>query len=261
MVSQQSERQVISSSLVDFLYPNKNERVAHKQEMPVLTLPLNVGLSFLPSQNSQHWRGDRISESDKIKLLEKVKMSFVQQGYIDHITLIPSVYLRKSSNNSGFDRLDQVSRLHDVDIMVLVSFDQVTQSLQNNASLLYWTIVGMYVVPGNENSIQTFVDTAVFDVHSRKMLLRAPGVSSIRKRSTAIGVDRVMKNRALQGFQLAFDDMIKNLSTELTGFKARAKQGKVVTIKHQAGYSAGGSWGGGLLTLLYIMLVVRRAKQ
>jgi rhombotail lipoprotein len=39
-----------------------------------------------------------------------------------------------------------------------------------------------------KNSIQTFVDTSVFDIKSRKMLFRAPGLNKITKRSTAIGI-------------------------------------------------------------------------
>ena len=248
-VSNQSGRNAISSSLVDFLYPNKESRVKHQEEIPVLNLPVKVGIAFLPSQN---WRGGNISEANKLKLLNKVKSSFSKHRFIDTITIIPSVYLRQPSGRgvSGFDTLDRMARLHDVDVMALVSYDQVTQSRQNNASLLYWTIVGLYVIPGNENSIQTFVDTAVFDVRSRKMLLRAPGVSSLTKRSTAIGVDSVMAQKSLQGFNIAFDDMIKNLDGELTRFKARAKEGKSVEIRHQQGYSGGGS-----ISFLFLMFL------
>lgn len=259
LVSKKSGHQAISSSLVDFLYPNKSNRVKHKEEMPILKLPVKVGLAFLPSQN---WRGGIIAETNKIKLLNKVKASFGQHRFIDNISIIPSVYLRQMGNsNSGFDTLDQVAKLHDVDLIALVSYDQVTQSLHNNASLLYWTIVGMYVIPGNENSVKTFVDTAVFDVKSRKMLLRAPGISSLRKRSTAIGVDSVMTRKSLQGFNLAFDDMIKNLDNELTRFRARAKEGRVATIQHREGYSsAGGSFNFNILLLLGFLLFIRFYK-
>ena len=249
LVSKKSGHNAVSSSLVDFLYPNKDSRVKHKEEIPVLNLPVKVGIAFLPTKN---WRGNSISETNKLKLLNKVKSSFGKHRFIDSITIIPSIYLRKPSGKggSGFDTLDRMARLHDVDVMALVSYDQVTQSRQNNASLLYWTIVGMYVIPGNENNIQTFVDTAVFDVRSRKMLLRAPGVSSLNKRSTAIGVDSVMAQKSLQGFNIAFDDMIKNLDGELTRFRARAKEGKSVKIQHQRGYSSGGS-----LNLFFLMFL------
>lgn len=254
LVSNKTDRQSASSSLVDFLYPQKEKRVAHKEEIPVLKLPVKVGIAFVPSHN---WRGSGIDENNKINLLNKVKASFGKHRFIDSISIIPSVYLRKGQ---GFDALDQVARLHDVDVMALVSYDQVTQSLHNNASLLYWTIVGMYVIPGNENSVQTFVDTAVFDVRSRKMLLRAPGVSSLRKRSTAIGVNSVMAEKSLQGFNTAFDDMISNLNAELSRFKARAKEGRVATIQHRQGYTGGGSFDS-LLLILLVLFVFKTLKS
>ena len=61
--------------------------------------------------------------------------------------------------------------------MALVSYDQVANTSEKTSSLLYWTIVGAYVVKGNKNDVQTFVDTAVFDMATRKLLFRAPGVS------------------------------------------------------------------------------------
>lgn len=254
-VSQKSGQHSISSSLTSFLNPDKKSRVEHKPGIPVLKLPVRVGLAFLPSQ---HWRGSAIDESSKFQLLNKVKNSFGQHHFIESISIIPSNYLRHSggNNRNGFDTLQQVANIHDVDIIALVSYDQLTQSLQNNASLLYWTIVGMYVIPGNENTVQTFVDTAVFDVTSRKLLMRAPGLSKLRKRSTAIGVDSVMTKKSLQGFDLAFDDMIKNLDAELRLFKSRVKQGKSVKVENLQTYSAAGSVNG--FMLLFLLLLVSR---
>jgi len=256
-VSQRSGQHSISSSLSSFLYPNKDVKVEIKPEIPVLRLPIKVGLAFLPSQN---WRGSGLDESNQYKLLSKVKASFGEHRFIDSISIIPSSYLRhhNSKGASGFDTLSQVARLHDVDVIALVSYDQLTQSLHNNASLLYWTVVGMYVIPGNENTVQTFVDTAVFDVRSRKMLMRAPGISKLRKTSTAIGVDSVMIQKSQQGFDLAFDDMIKNLNTELDGFRARAKAGKGAKIQYQQGYSSAGGSFGVLFLLGMLFLGLRR---
>jgi len=259
LVSKKSGQHSISSSLSSFLYPNKDSRVEVKTEIPVLKLPVKVGLAFLPSQN---WRGSAIDESSKYKLLNKVKASFGEHRFIDSISIIPSAYLRNRNikGGNGFDTLSQLARLHDVDVMVLVSYDQLTQSHHNNASLLYWTIVGMYVIPGNENTVQTFVDTAVFDVRSRKMLMRAPGVSKLRKRSSAIGVDSVMTEKSLQGFDLAFNDMIKNLDAELAQFRERAKQGRSVKIQHRQGYSGGGSFDF-ILVLALLFPLIRKISQ
>ena len=253
LVGSNSGGHAISSSLVDFLYPNKDSRVKHKQEMPVLKLPVKVGIAFLPSKN---WRGKGLDETHKTRLLNKVKASFGKHRFIESISVIPSVYLKEGK---GFSTLDRVAKLHDVDVMALVSYDQITQTRHKKVSLLYWTIVGMYVIPGNENSIETFVDTAVFDVRSRKMLLRAPGINSLHKSSTAIDVGKVLSSKSKQGFNLAFDNMIANLDGELTRFRARAKEGKGgVTIQHKQGYSRGGSFGW-ILGVLLLVGVSRKA--
>lgn len=251
VVSHNIGKKTQSSSLMDFLYPDKSSRSEHKPEIPTLKLPVRVGLAFVPSKS---WERDGIHSKDQIELLEKVKKSFLKYDYIDRIEVIPSTYLK---GGEGFSTLEQVARLYDVDVMALVSYDQVTQSLENNAALLYWTIVGMYVIPGNENSIQTFVDTAVFDVKSKKMLFRAPGINKLTKRTTAVGIDETLFEKSLEGFGLAVTDMTANLEDELARFKTRVKEDKIAKIEHRKGYSGGGSLN---LYLLILMLVVLTSK-
>jgi len=177
-----------SSSLTDFLYPNNQQRIAQSNQIPQINLPTSIGIAFLPSRN---WHNNSFDTNTEYQLLEKVKKRFTPYPFIERIKIIPSTYLRHDSlkGSSGFDTLNQVARLHNVDLIALVSYDQLTQSKQNNASLFYWTIVGMYVIPGNENTIQTFVDTAIFDVKSRKLLMRTPGVNKLDKLSTLVEVD------------------------------------------------------------------------
>jgi rhombotail lipoprotein len=238
-----------SSSLMDFLYPNEKSRSEHKAELPVLTLPVKVGLAFVPSTN---WQRDGIHNKDQVELLEKVKASFLKYDYIDRIEVIPSTYL---AGGAGFVTLEQVGRLYDVDVIALVSYDQVTQSFENNAALLYLTVVGLYVIPGNENSIQTFVDTAVFDIKSKKMLFRAPGINRIDKRTTAIGIRDTLAEKSMEGFTLAVADMTTNLDAELARFKTRVKEEKVAQIEHRENYSSGGSMSLYCLILVLIALV------
>jgi rhombotail lipoprotein len=247
VLSEKTGKKTQSSSLMDFLYPDETSRSEHKPEIPVLKLPVKVGLAFVPSKN---WQRDGIHGKDQVELLEKVKKSFLKYDYIDRIEIIPSTYL---NGGEGFSTLEQVGRLYDVDVMALVSYDQVTQSLENNAALLYWTIVGMYIIPGNENSIQTFVDTAVFDIKSKKMLFRAPGINKLEKRTTAVGIDDTLAKKSLEGFGLAVTDMTVNLDAELARFKVRVKEEKVAKVEHRKGYS-GGSISYYLLVLLFVVL-------
>ena len=248
--SQNTNQKTRSSSLVDFLYPDEQSRQAHLPSMPTLNLPATVGIAFIPNKYDSG-----IRSNDEIALLEKVKKQFMQYDYIDRIEIIPSSYLK---GGQGFTTLEQVSRLYDVDIMALVSYDQVAQTLENNAAFLYLTIVGLYVIPGNENTVQTFVDTAVFDVKSKKMLFRAPGINKVDKRSTAVGIDDTLNTQSQHSFNLAVDDMAANLDAELGRFKTRVKEEKIAKVTHKNG-SSGGSifW---LLALLSGVFLIKQRK-
>jgi len=254
LLSLNSNKNTVSSSLIDFLYPEESSRTEHSAEIPTLTLPVKVGLAFVPSKN---WSQNGISRSSQVELLEQVKQSFLQYDYIDKIEIIPSDYLK---GGEGFTTLEQVSRLYDVDVMALVSYDQVTQSLEKKGALLYWTIVGMYLIPANDNSVQTFVDTAVFDVKSKKMLFRAPGINKLSESSTAIKIDAVLAEKSMESYTLAVADMSKNLDVELANFKTRVKEDKVAKVERREGYG-GGSVMCFTLLLLALTIAVRKRQQ
>ncbi len=255
LLSNQSQKTTISSSLMDFLYPDKNSRTEHTAELPQLQLPVNVALAFVPPAK---WQSSALANAEQIALLEKVKQAFTRYDFINRIEIIPSMYL---NGGQGFTTLEQVGRLHDIDVIALVSYDQLLQTSDNKASLLYWTIAGMYLVPGSDNSVQTFVDTAVFDIKSRKMLFRAPGISRLEDSSTAIRIDDTRITQSRKGFELAVGDMTVQLDEELGRFTTRVKEEKVAAISHRPGYSpSGGSTGLLCLTLLTLFAGIRRSK-
>lgn len=246
-------KNTVSSSLVQYLYPDEESRKAISESIPHLQLPVKVGIAFIPPTGGSY--GSVLDSKTQMDLLEKVRSSFKEYEYIDRIEIIPATYL---AQGKGFDTLDQLARLYDVDIMALVSYDQVARSYENNAALLYWTIVGMYVIPGNDNSVQTFVDTAVFDVASRKMLFRAPGLSKTERSSTAVGAEKNMHRQSLQGFELAVDDMVVNLNSELDRFKTRVKEEKVASVEYRNRSYGGGALGGVVCTGLLLLAFARR---
>lgn len=249
LLGQTNYKHAKSSSLMNFLYPKKEQARVMQPATPVLNLPLKVGIAFVPNS------GNSIHPSLQIKLLEQVKQTFKGHQYIQNIEIIPDTYLKRVS---GFDGLDQVSRLYDLDVMALVSYDQISSSSENKAAISYLTIVGMFFIPGNDNSTQTFVDTAVFDIKSRKLLFRAPGANKISDSSTMVNMSETRMKNENESFELAVQDMNRNLEIELSRFKERVKTEKVATIKHRKGYSGGGSIG---LWLPLFLLVILRARK
>jgi len=248
-------RRGVSSSLVDYLYPEGQVPPKHEETTPHLRLPLVVGLAFVPSQKSTSFL---LPEAKKTQLLEEVKQKFVGLDYVKEIVVVPETYMRSSK---GFEGVGQIARLYGLDIVALVSYDQVALTSETKSSLLYWTIVGAYFIKGNENQATTFVDTAVFDVHSRKMLFRAPGVSDIQQSSTLVELDQDIRDAREKGFGLAMADMSNNLALELDRFKARIKEDKSVQVTHREGYGGGGGIQWPILLIIAGLGILRRIKR
>jgi len=239
-----STRQGVSSSLVDYLYPKGQKPPEQDDALPHLKLPLTAGLAFVPSNNP---RG--LSSESKTRLLNEVKKAFSDREFIGHIEVIPETYL---TAGSGFDTVDQVARLYGLDVIALVSYDQVTYSEDTTASLLYWTIIGAYFIKGSQNDVQTFVDTAVFDVATHKLLFRAPGVHRFENSSTLVKSGEALREAKAAGFQGAMQDMTTNLQAALDEFVVRVKEEKVAKVSYRGG---GGGGGGGALDLWWLLIL------
>ncbi|NND59989.1 MAG: rhombotarget lipoprotein [Gammaproteobacteria bacterium] len=226
-----------SSSLVNFLYPGGEEPPRVDENLPHLVLPARVGIAFVPSHEHV------LSEAEQVALLSQVAASFRDRPYVAEIEVIPTTYLRTAKGVTG---MQQVARMFDVDIMALVSFDQVSLSTERDSALLYWTIVGAVVFKGNANEVQTMVDTAVFDVATAKLLFRAPG--TFRQADNSTLMDRAQQIQSLRqtGFSNATEEMTVNLDTALTGFRERVEKGQAATVAWQPGH------GGGSLSLLWL---------
>lgn len=247
-------RQGQSSSVVEFLYPDGQVPPPADGVVPTLNLPLRAGIAFVPSRTGS---GEVLTETLKAELLERARQAFVNEPFIGHIEVIPDAYLR---GGKGFATLEQVGRLYDLDVMALVSYDQVAVSEDRKSSLLYWTIVGAYVVEGTRNEVQTFVDTAVFDLPTRKLLLRAPGADSLVRTTTLVESPQKLREAQQQSYGRAVDAMIGNLRTELTAFEARIKNEGVVRVARRDGGGGAGAMGVGGLLALVLLGAWRRLK-
>ena len=223
-----------SSSVVKYLYSDKQVEV--KPQIPTLSLPLSVGIAFVPSSSGSD---SQLTENQKRTLMEKIAEHFKRYDYVKNIEIIPSPYLQPEG---GFANLDQIRTMFGVDVIALVSYDQHQFTDQGVVSLSYWTIVGAYVIPGEKNDTHTMVDAAVYDIVSRKLLFRAPGVSHIKGSATPVNISEELREDRVEGFKLASEDLIKNLDSELKRFEEKVKDApQSYHVVHEEGYRGGGS--------------------
>jgi len=224
-----------TTSVVDYLYPNQKDPVAEKGT-PVLNLPMSVGIAFVPDKPGQG-PATALTEGKKAELLDRVAEHFRALDYIKSIEIIPSAYL---TTQGGFENLDQIRTMYGVETIALVSYDQAQFTDEGMASILYWTIVGAYVVPAEKNSTSTMVDAVVMHIPSRKMLFRAPGVSQIKGLSTPVNLSEELRVDSEKGFTAAVDEMIANLDAGLIAFREKVKESPEEYQVVQSGQSSGG---------------------
>ncbi|MEN8251623.1 MAG: rhombotarget lipoprotein [Bacteroidota bacterium] len=254
------------SSVVDYLYPSGSD-VAIKPSVPTLELPLKVGIAFVPETEAANrsrnlWTGVAMDNSalttvNKAQLLEKVAGNFRELEFVSDIEVIPSEYL---TPNGGFSNLEQIQTMYGIDVIALVSYDQVQFTDEGFLSLTYWTIVGAYVVSGEKNDTSTMLDTVVYDIKSKKMLFRAPGTSVVNGSATLINLSEQLRTDSVEGFNLAAEKMIENLKVELNNFKEKIKrEPEQVKIVHSKDYSGGF----GVISLyeLAVLLLIAVAKR
>jgi rhombotail lipoprotein len=248
-----------TSSVVEYLYPEKE--VAEVPTIPHLSLPLRVGVAFVPESGSG-LSAKRLSEKEKMDLMVRISSEFRTLPFVKDIELIPTAYL---TNGGGFTNLDQIRTMYGIDVIVLLSHDQVQHTDEGILSLSYWTIVGAYIIKGERNDTSTMIDAAVYDITSRKMLFRAPGTSHIKGSSTLVNLSEQLRTDSYNGFRLAADNLVANLQNELNRFKEKVKEiPEAYAIEHKPGYTGGGSLGGTyaltLLTFGGLLLWLSRKK-
>lgn len=249
-----------SSSVVSFLFP-KEQPPPQQAGLPVLQLPLRVGLAFVPDEAG---RGTRFSQTQRQVLLGRIAAEFRSLPFVQSIQTVPELYLRPGG---GFSNLDQLRGLLGVDVIVLLSYDQAQFSTENRRSIAYWTIVGAYFVAGNQNDTHTMMEATVYDIPSRTLLFHAPGVDLTKATSSLVYAEKELRGDSAGSLDRAAADLVKNLQAELTTFRQTVKEGKAnVKIEHKPGYSGGGALdgvtlGAGAVLLGAGALAARRANR
>src|SRR5437667_930936 len=214
-----------ASSAVEYLYP---KNLSHTEEpgIPVLSLPLKIGIAFVPEDQSSARRcgfsptESQFTEERKMALMKEVSAKFKKYPFIQSIQLIPTPYL---TPRGSFANLEQMRSMFGVDVVVLLSYDQVQFTDQGLLSLTYLTVVGSFVIPGEKNDTQTMVDAVVYDIASRKLLFRAPGTSRIHAKAAPLNQREQLRLDGERGFQQTATNVVVKLQEELDLFKDRVK--------------------------------------
>ena len=250
-----SNQQRSVSSVVEYLYPNQREEVIVETRIPELVLPLKVGIAFVPDSCGSFRRHD-LNEELKRELLSKVADRFNQRDIINKVEVIPSGLLQRKGS---FTNLRQIKKDLDIDVVVLLSYDQVQYTERNAMSLAYhWSIVGRYVFKGDKNDTITMMDAAVYDIDSEELLFRSEATSNVQGDSASAFVAEELRLRSQHGFELAIEELAKIIDWDLYKFKQKIKNKEVaVKVSYRGG---GGSMHLAFIIIFTLVIGLRRTR-
>lgn len=132
--------------------------------------------------------------------MNSISDHFKTYEFVESITVKLSDYFRQQGS---FDNLNQIKHMFNIDVIALVSYDQTSYTDKGFALIAYWTIVGAYIIPAEENSTHTMLDAVLYDIDSRKLLFRTTGGSSVSSKSTLLGLEEQTREDAIEGFEQA----------------------------------------------------------
>ena len=245
-----------STSLVSFLYPY-GAIPPPGNEIPELRLPLRVGLAFLPERPG---RPSALTAAHKEDLLKVIRTRFMSKKFVREIIVMPDYYLQ---GTRGFEGLDGVQRLFGIDVLALVSYDQVTYQDKNALSLGYLSIAGSYLLPGNRHDITTLIDLAIVDPATRALILRAGGTDTRHGYATLVGNEQKSRDASIASLAAATGEVTQNLDRALVAFETDVRTGKAnirVAQRTPNGGGGGGATSWPALLLLLPLAFLRRRQ-
>jgi rhombotail lipoprotein len=212
-----------TSNVLTYLYPGETQPVEiSSASLPNIPLPLKFGIAFVPESRTitsgSNAKIEPLTEKYKMEMMHELSTQLRQYTYIAGVEEIPSTYLKVGG---GFLNLDQIRTMTGVDVIGLVSYDQIQFTDRGLLSLLYWTGIGWYFVPGEKNDTKTMTDVALYYVPTRKPLLRATGQSGVYHYSTPMNQSQNLRADSEDGFKEALDMLAANFKEQLEILKPR----------------------------------------
>lgn len=216
------------ASVMHYLFPDDaTAATMAPADLATLRVPLRIGVAFVPGTGSD---ATALTEVQQARLLERVVRAFERYPFVAEIKPIPSSYLQP---RGGFTDLDRAARLFTVDVIALLSYDQTQFTEKTRSSMWYWTLIGAYLVEGDQYDVHTMIEATVIDVGSRRLLFRGAGSSVQRGGATASNVAESTRAARGAGFDQATEHLIPQLQASLEGFRTRARAGTATGVQLQ----------------------------
>ena len=220
-----------TSNVLAYLHPGETQSAEvskdiSKISLPNIPIPITLGIAFVPESRTITSGGDTkiepLTEKFKMEMMRELTAQLRQYSIFAGIEEIPSTYLKVGGS---FANIDQIRAMTGVDVIGLVSYDQVQFTDRGLVSLLYWTGIGWYFVPGEKNDTNTMIDAALYHIPTRKPLLRATAQSGVYHYSTPMNQSQNLRDDSENGFKEALHMLAADFKKQLDLLKSTLGKG------------------------------------
>jgi rhombotail lipoprotein len=199
--------------------PETEGAVAQSPRPLELKVPLRVGIAFAPAADADKDLPSQLKQ----KLLVEVRAAFEDLAFVEAVEVIPPTFVARHAEYQG---LAAAARTFRLDALALLTYDQEQFSATSNWSLLYWTVVGAYLVPGEKGETRTLLAASVLDLPSRSLLLHATGSDHASNRSSPVAVERAVREAGQASFERATAALIADLRKQLDRVQSDLREGR-----------------------------------
>ncbi len=196
------------STLADFL---SNGQASPASDARVdLELPIRIGLAFLPPAGN-------VSEAvptaeQRTATLMGARAAMMSLPYVSEVCIVPDYYLEPGAAG-GFEKLRELSRRFDLDLLAVLSSDQASYETRNLHSLGLITVIGAGLWEGDVDEAVTVIELAIVEPESPTVIMRVASAAASASGDTTSLLDDWRSNKHAR--RVSFDEARKALNLDL----------------------------------------------
>jgi len=148
----------------------------------VLEFPIRIGLTFLPPVGNI---SDAVPSAEQRTLaMTEVRDAMLSLPYVSEV--VASDFHLEPGVAGGFEKLRELSRRFDFDLLAVLSSDQASYETQNFRSLALLTVIGADVWKGDVDKTVTSIELAIVEPESRTVVMRVASAAAFGDTTTIL---------------------------------------------------------------------------
>lgn len=212
----QAKESARSTPLGEFLYQGR--QVPGNDGRAQLLLPIRIGIGFLAPTDDSTGKVPTLAQRDAT--IEAVRESMRALPWVSEVAIVPAYYFGNQPG-VGFEKLQDMARRFDFDLVALVSYEQTMYEFQNMRSLGLVTMIGKDLYKVDVDQALTVIELALVEPASRSLVMRIAAGDKFGDTTTLLDDWRSQTHVRKVSFDRANEVFLSTLRQELPRLRER----------------------------------------